>query len=73
MFELLVIDDELIVQPGDLNEFHKAIESQFRTRYLHRIVPNNGLCVAIKALVIRDRIVVQGEGSVQVKVTMPLH
>ena len=69
MFELLVIDDELIVQPGDLKEFHNAIETQFRARYLHRIVPSNGLCVGIKALVVRDRIVVQGEGSVQVKVS----
>ena len=68
MFELLVVQDELIVQPQELNAFNQAIETQFKGRYLHKVVAGNGLCVALKTVLIKDKIVVQGEGTVQVKV-----
>ena len=68
MFEVLVFQDELIVQPQELKAFNEAIETQFKGRYLHRVLVGNGLCVALKSIKVIDKIVVQGEGSVQVKV-----
>ena len=64
MFELLVLHDEMIIQPGNLKAFHKEVENHFKECYVNKVISDNGLCVAIKSIVIKDRIVVQGEGSV---------
>ena len=69
MFELLIINDEMIIHPKDLGDFAFSVEQSFNSRYINKIISKEaGLCVAIKNIKILDKIVVQGEGSVQVKV-----
>ena len=70
MFELLIIQDEEILQPGELLGFHKSLEQKLKDRYENKLVPDIGLCVALKKIGIKDKIVVAGEGSVQVKVLL---
>ncbi len=55
MFELLVVQDELILQPGELATFHRSIEAQVKERYLQRvIVQGGGLCIAVKSINVRE-------------------
>ncbi len=69
MFELLVISDELILKPGELGDFNKTIEDKLKNKYINKIVSDSaGLCVTLKSIVVRDKIVLPGEGSVQLRV-----
>jgi DNA-directed RNA polymerase subunit E'/Rpb7 len=69
MFELLVISDELILKPGELGDFNKTIEDKIKNKYVNKIVSESaGLCVTLKNIVVRDKIVLPGEGSVQLRV-----
>jgi DNA-directed RNA polymerase subunit E'/Rpb7 len=70
MFELLVITDELILKPHELGDFNLTIEEKIKYKYINKIVSQNaGLCVTIKGIVVQDKIVLPGEGSVQLKVS----
>jgi len=69
MFELLVISDELILKPGELGDFNKTIEDKLKNKFVNKIVSESaGLCVTLKSIVVRDKIVLPGEGSVQLRV-----
>ena len=68
MFELLIIHDEVLIKPEELKEFHSNLEAKFKDRYTNKVIPGSGLCLKLKSIEIKDKIVVQGEGSVQVKV-----
>ena len=70
MFEVLIAQDEIIIQPADLGDFGYSVEQGFKSRYLNRVVSQEaGICVAIKNIRVIDKIVVQGEGTVQCKVS----
>ena len=69
MFELLVITDELILKPDELGAFNLTIEEKLKHKYINKIVSQDaGLCVTLKSIVVRDKIVLPGEGSVQLRV-----
>ncbi len=72
MFELLIILDEMILLPHELGSFNFTLENKFKHRYLNKVVDeDSGLCIGIKSIIVLDKIVVEGEGSVQVKVLFP--
>jgi DNA-directed RNA polymerase subunit E'/Rpb7 len=53
-----------------LGDFGYSVEQGFKARYLNRVVSQEaGICVAIKNIRVIDKIVVQGEGTVQCKVS----
>jgi DNA-directed RNA polymerase subunit E'/Rpb7 len=69
MFELLVITDELILKPDELGAFNLTVEEKLKHKYINKIVSQDaGLCVTLKSIVVRDKIVLPGEGSVQLRV-----
>lgn len=69
MFELLVITDELILKPDELGAFNLTVEEKLKHKYINKIVSQDaGLCVTLKSIVVREKIVLPGEGSVQLRV-----
>ncbi|CDW77503.1 dna-directed rna polymerase iii subunit rpc8 isoform x1 [Stylonychia lemnae] len=70
MFELYVFLDEVILQPGELSNFNLTLENKIKNKLVNKVIPNEGLCVALKSIKVLDKIVVQGEGTVQTKVEL---
>jgi DNA-directed RNA polymerase subunit E'/Rpb7 len=71
MFELILITDELILKPGELGDFNKSIEDKLKHKFINKIVSESaGLCVTIKNIVVKDKIVLPSEGSVQLRVRL---
>lgn len=50
MFELLVIEDEMILEPSELSDFNLTLEKKFKTRYIGKLISSNGLCLALRSI-----------------------
>jgi len=68
MFTLVLIDDDIPVQPADLRGDCRAqLKRQIQHKYIDRVIPNVGLCVEFYDFVrIKDAHIHPGDGSVGV-------
>ena len=75
MFELITVQDEVILLPDQLNVATKDhyLQSSLIDRYHNKLIPNLGLCVKVQrihelpnSVSETNKIVICGEGSVKV-------
>jgi len=68
MFTLVLIDDDIPVQPADLRDNCRAqLKRQIQHKYVDRVIPNVGLCIEFYDFVrIKDAHIHPGDGSVGV-------
>jgi DNA-directed RNA polymerase subunit E'/Rpb7 len=69
MFQLLTLQDTVILEPHELDSTFDSVHARLIVRYKNKIIPNEGECLQLKNIRIGDQIVIQGEGSLQAAVT----
>uniref|UniRef100_A0A6V0I3X3 RNA polymerase III subunit Rpc25 domain-containing protein n=1 Tax=Zooxanthella nutricula TaxID=1333877 RepID=A0A6V0I3X3_9DINO len=65
MFTLVLIDDDIPVQPTDFRDDYRVqLKRQIESKYVDRVIPNAGLCIAFYDFAnIKDAIVYPGDGK----------
>mmetsp|Transcript_32173 Transcript_32173/g.94006 ORF Transcript_32173/g.94006 Transcript_32173/m.94006 type:complete len:201 (+) Transcript_32173:113-715(+) len=65
MFTLVLIDDDIPVQPSDFRgEYRLQVKKEIQCKYVDRVIPNVGLCVEFYDFhEFRDAIVYPGDGK----------
>jgi DNA-directed RNA polymerase subunit E'/Rpb7 len=76
MFLIYTIDDKILLKPEELNKKHNGIEisyedillSKLKEKYLGKVLLNNGIVVSIKKFVMKNNLIVEIEGLINVEV-----
>eukprot|EP00929_Paragymnodinium_shiwhaense_P122270 TRINITY_DN94908_c0_g1_i1.p1 TRINITY_DN94908_c0_g1~~TRINITY_DN94908_c0_g1_i1.p1 ORF type:complete len:222 (+),score=57.63 TRINITY_DN94908_c0_g1_i1:76-741(+) len=64
MFTLVLIDDDIPVQPNDFRECHAQLKREIQKKYVDRVIPRVGLCVQFYDFVrVKEAIVHPGDGK----------
>lgn len=67
MFQLLTIEDTVILEPSELGDVQQSVEMRLEVRYKNKVIQDEGPCLLIKHVRLLDQIVIHSEGAVQVE------
>lgn len=66
MFQYLTIEDTVILTPDELDDVDLSATAQLQARYQGKTIPGEGHCLLVRNIKTTDKIVIHGEGSLQV-------
>lgn len=84
MYSIYSIDDKILIKPDDLNTkgpevsssseyfYEDVIIEKVREKYIGKVLFNHGIVVSMKRLVIKNNLIVEIEGVINVEVTFIL-
>ena len=58
MFQLLTIEDTVILEPHELDNVRESVELRLDVRYKNKIIISEGPCLLIKNLQLHDKIII---------------
>ena len=65
MFQLLTIEDTVILAPQELDDVEKSLYDRLAVRYQDKVIPGEGPCLSLQNLNVVDKVVIHSEGDVQ--------
>jgi DNA-directed RNA polymerase subunit E'/Rpb7 len=73
MFFVYVIEDKIMVLASELQllkdkNFEEIVENKIKDKYIDKFLENEGFCVSIYSLVVKDSIIISGEADIQANV-----
>ncbi len=77
MFLIYTIEDKIILKPDDLNvkigssdlTYEDKVLSKAREKYIGKILLNHGLVVSFKKFILKNNLIVEIEGVINVEVS----
>jgi DNA-directed RNA polymerase subunit E'/Rpb7 len=58
MFQLLTIEDTVILEPQELSSVKESVEARLDVRYLNKVIMGEGPCLLIKNVQLLDKIII---------------